>query len=248
MKEVMNYRLLQGTDLDGFMRKLLPILVPDDLPQGSIRLLLSQLTASYAQFSQGFQRNATDPFTKLVDDKDLGRDKRWSSLKNYIKSYITSDVDAEVVAADRLLAVIRKYGWTAERFSYTEESTAIVGLVAELNDKFQPEMTLLNASSHVSKLDLAQKAFEEAQNQQVEGNSIEEPTLTAFRKPMIDLLKMMFQSIDTELKMAPTDALKAISAKIDVLIVDAMAIARARITRRENQAEAEAKQAAVNAN
>jgi hypothetical protein len=248
MNEVMNYKLLLGTELDGFMRKLLPVLVPDDLPQGSIRLLVTQLTASYALFSQGFQHNAKDPFASLVEEKDLARDKRLSSFKNYIKSYITSDVDAEVAAAERVLAVIRRYGWQAESFNYTQESTAIVGLLDELGSKFQPEITLLKASGHSSKLDLAQKAFEEAQNQQVVGNAVVTPTLTAYRKPMVGLLKMLFQAIDTELRMAPTDALKAMSDKIDVLMANAMAIAKARGTRRENQTEEEEKTAQVPVN
>jgi hypothetical protein len=230
-----NYNLLTAKDLGDLVRQVLVAIDISTLPDGTLKTMLLKLTDTFGQYEKGYEFNPNDPFTVLLDAKDSLRDTRFRSMRLYIQSFEGSDNTAEDEAAQALLKVIERHGWSIDRLRYAEESVALTGLTNELTGKWMAQLTTLNAANHVAKVKAAQSEFEAVQKQRVDNNLVETPTMTAYRKPLIDLMKRVIQTLDNDIVATQSEALKAFYTKIDSLIGDTMAFIKTRETLRDKQ-------------
>jgi hypothetical protein len=231
--------MLTGSVLFAFARNCINLFDIANMPEGTLKVLVSRCIAALTNFGQGFERAGTDPNTEVLDEKDSRRDQFFMGLKNFVRAFTYHDDPAMVSAADRLMKVIARHGTNAANLSYSKETTAIAGLDRELNGKYTEEVTLLNANYWVSKLVTAQQEFEAAVKGQIEDGSVEVPTVTKFRPAMVNSLKMLFQSLEIEYEAHHDPTIEVYIEQVDELIGNTMAIAKAQETRRENQKEAE---------
>jgi hypothetical protein len=119
----------------------------------------TQLSAQDVLFEAAIVKERTNELTKKVERADKESDKAIASLFRSIKPFLTSDVAAEVDAAENLQTLFNLYKGLAQR-EYSAESNGIDNLVADLeNAKHAPQVTLLGITRFVTRLKAANAAF-----------------------------------------------------------------------------------------
>lgn len=121
----------------------IPATTLTDVP---VKNYLAGFTTRSATFDKAIMKIMTAEETKKLVVADHSRDLGEISLVKMVKVFLTSDVPAEVEAAQVLMSVLTKYKGVAD-FEYEKESNALDKLVAELESA--------TYSKHVAKLALA---------------------------------------------------------------------------------------------
>lgn len=232
MKNSLNYSFFTGSALYAFVRALLMIVDSSKLTDGLLKTLLVKLETVFASFSKGFERDANDPLTSEAAQKDLLRDQYYSGMKGYIRSFLKSPDTAKAAAAEKLVAVVRKYGWKAESYSYDMETTSITKCVEEMTTTYSAEVALLGLSDMwITPLSQAQAAFETIQNQRVENGAVDVPTISMYRTPLRKALATFVETLATFAENSDDATLQGYVAAIDELIGRTMATLKASANR-----------------
>lgn len=235
MKNKVNYQLLSGGQLHAYATNLIALYTPDKTTEPLMLRLVAKATTTAASFLKGFEYDAKDPLTVKTVDTDLLRDKFWNGFKNYIKSFVNHPDTAKATAAAKIEAVIKRYGWSANRFGYDEESTAIVGLLSELGDKFAAEVALLEVQTMwLTPLAQTQKAFEALITQRVQNGAVEMPSQRQYRKPLIEALNRLIRTTETLADDSQDAPLLQLLEEIDGLNERTMQAHKAEATRNQN--------------
>jgi hypothetical protein len=235
MKNKVNYQLLSGGQLHAYATNLIALYTPEKTTEPLLQRLIAKATTTAADFLKGFEYDAKDPLTVETADTDLLRDKYWNGFKNYIKSYASHPDKAKATAATKIEAVIKRYGWSANRFSYDEESTAIVGLLSELGEKFAAEVALLEVQTMwLTPLAQTQKAFESLITRRVQNGAVEMPSQRQYRKPLIEALNRLIRTTETLADDSQDAPLLQLLEEIDELNERTMQAHKAEATRNKN--------------
>lgn len=235
MKNQLNFSMLTGSQLNTFVRSLLALFNLPALADGVIKTLVGKLTDTLSLFAKGFDRDSKDPYTKAVDEKDTLRDKYFNGLKNYVKSFLSSDNDDEVVAANKLIGVMIKHGWSAASLSNSNETSALTSLLSELDNNCNAETTLLNATLHIERIRTAQAEFEETVKARIENGSTELPSITKYRPALIDAVKKLINALESDYEATNDANIGSTIGKIDELILKTTSTVKASKTRSDNQ-------------
>jgi hypothetical protein len=232
MQNSLNYSFFTGSELYAFARALLKIVDSSKLTDGLLKTLLVKLETVFASFSKGFERDANDPLTSEAAQKDALRDQYYSGMKGYVRSFLKSPDETKAAAAEKLVAVIRKYGWKAESYSYDTETTAITKCVEEMTTSYSDEVALLGLPDMwLAPLSEAQAAFEAVQSQRVENGAVDVPTISRYRTPLRKALATFIETLDTFAENSDDTTLQGYAAAIDELIGRTMATLKASASR-----------------
>ena len=238
MKNKINFSLFTGSGLYALVRALLKIVDSMKLTDGVLKTLLVKVETIFNSFSKGFERDSNDPQTEDAVRLDATRDQYFGGMKGYIRSFVKSPDASKAAAAKKLVAVIRKYGWTAESYSYDEETTAITKCVEEMTSVYTAEVNELNLlDSWINPLKQTQEAFEMVQNQRIENGAVDVPTVTKFRKPLIVALRKFIETLETFAENTDDASLKGYVAAIDELTGRTMASLKAVDSRSDNNSD-----------
>ena len=239
MKNTLNYNYFTGTLLYAFIRSLLKIVDSSKLTDGLLKTLITKVETAFANFSKGLEYDAKDPLSGEAAQKDATRDAYYCGMKNYIKSFLNSPVTAKAETAEKLVAVIRKYGWSAERLNYEDETTAIVKCIDDLTGNYAAEIAELGLQDlWLTPLTEAQEAFETIQNQRIANGATELASMSQYRTPMVKALRTFLGSIETYAENTDDATILAYEAEIDELIGQTMAKLKAASNRNDNDSDA----------
>lgn len=110
-------------------------------------------------FDKAINRIQKDVNTQQVQENDQARDNALSSLFKAIRVAFTSDIAAELDAAQRLSIVIDAYS-NISRLNYEAETKKIDSLVAELEGgTYAASVAALNLQRYVTRIKTANTAF-----------------------------------------------------------------------------------------
>ena len=228
MKNKINFRYFSGAELYAFVRALLKIVDSIKLVEGIPHSLAVKLEAVFQNFSKGLEYSATDPLTKQAVEKDELRDQCYSGMKNYIRSFLRNTNPGMRSAAQSLEAVIRKYGWSAETYSYDEETTAISKCVEEIGSMYATEATMLNLTDlWLNPLIEAQTDFDAIQKQRIQNGAVDVPTMTRYRVPLRKAVRKLVETLDTFAENSADETIQGYVNEIDELIGRTMATLKA---------------------
>jgi hypothetical protein len=235
MKNKLNFSYFTGNSLFAFVRALLKIIDSSKFPDGLLKALLVKVESIYAYFSKGVEYDSKDPLTISAIEKDTLRDKYYNGMKNFIKSFLNSPDQQKALAAEKLVAVIKKYGWDAARYSFDKETTAITKCIEDMITNHPREVTALALmESWITPLTEAQEAFEMVQLQRVENGATDVPTVSQYRTPLRKAVRILIETLDTTASNSNDETIKGYAEQVDELIGRTMATLKSSASRSDN--------------
>jgi len=124
-----------------------------------VKNYLAGFTTRSATFDKAIMKIMSTEETKKLVVADHVRDLGKISLVKMVKVFLTSDVPAEVDAAQVLMSVLTKYKDVAD-FEYEKESNALDKLVAELESAtYSKHVTTLALARYVTRIKTSNAAF-----------------------------------------------------------------------------------------
>lgn len=124
-----------------------------------VQTYIQGLTQRSQGYDMAINRIQKDVNTHLVEDIDIERDNAVSSLFKAIRVGLTSDLPAEISAAQCLSIVADAYRGIV-RLNYEAETKKIETMVAELESKlYATSVAALNLQRYVTRIKTANNAF-----------------------------------------------------------------------------------------
>jgi Family of unknown function (DUF6261) len=181
------------------------------------------------------ERETKNPVTKLQAVKDGVRNDAFIAFRTSNESASARHKEGWSDAANTLLSVIRKHGWSAQLLGYKAKSAAINNMISEIRTKYTTELALIGTAETLDELEAAELDFEATAKQFVDvAAATNEPTVMETRPELIVSLRAMLQFIGLQQIAAPSDDLTALINELNALIVSSLSSLKASDTRAQN--------------
>lgn len=218
---------------------ILTILQPVTTEESFLQKLHDTLLQDIKELQSVLGRERGSETTQQLLEKDEFRDSNYVAFRDYVKA-CTKRPQAEVAqAAELIIAIIRKQGWTLYALSYPQESAALRMLFDDLST---PEATAaiqtIGAETWLNDLKNAQAAFDEMYQTKISTAQAEDfPLLRDAKTKLGRDLAALLESVRILTAMGNEDVFGPVVSKINEVIRDIMTTVRARKTREKNESE-----------
>jgi hypothetical protein len=194
---------------------------------------------------RGLGRTFNSEFTSQLLDSDELRDNAFVGLRDYIRSFCNSGDTVKDKAGAYLSEIVSSVGNSIHRMPYATETTKLDVLFEDLDTPAAREaLATIMATDWLERLKARQEDFESIYQSKIEADAgIDFPLLKNSKETITFYLKGLLSYIETNSKNEPA-LFGSTEEKIDSIITDAVSLARARGTRKEN-ADKEPDKAAV---
>jgi len=155
-------------------------------------------------------------------------------FRTYVEAASYRTIPEWNTAADKILEVIRRHGWTAYGFGYKAETAAITNIISEIRNKCVSELDLIGANEWLSELEASQQDFDTVAHQSITDLPTGEPTIWEIRPQLTNSLKSLFSMISLLNFGTPNEELASLETALNELIIGSMATVKATGTRAEN--------------
>ena len=187
-------------------------------------------------FQSALERESKNPFIKNQSEKDKIRVDAFLAFRNFSESGTTRRKAGVSVAAEAIVAVIRKHARTVQSLGLKAKTAAITNIISEIKTKYAAELTLIGGDELLDELTVSQSEFESAVQKVIESASaINEPTVAEARPETVAALKALFQIISLQEIAAPSADLTALIASLNELVTTSLSTVKASDTRAENK-------------
>ena len=237
-----NFSLFPSDELFTFTKRTLTIVEPNLEHTPGLVPFFAKTSQTFALYQSALEREKKNPFTLLLSGKDGKRDTRFLGFRTYVEAASYRDIPEWNAAAEKILEVIRRHGWTAYGFGYKAETAAITNIISEIRNKFAEELALIGATDWLNELDEAQIDFDAATHQSVIEAPTGEPTIWEARPILTNSLRSLFSMISLQNSGTPSEELTILEAALNELIVRSLATVKAANTRVENKKKDDLKQ------
>ena len=227
--------ILSSTELNTFVNRLVGI-SNEALADNPYVVTLGTLIAkSNADLSVSLGKTLGSEYTSKLLIQDQDRDHAFIGFRDFVSSF-THDKNVEKKGAAIILAsIIENVGNTIYMLGYAVESSKMNSLITNLRTpQAQQAIETIGAGDWFEQLTTSQETFEKLHQTKVEADSeINYLTIKDSRTIISRYLQALLIYIGTN---SDLDGAKyePVKEKINVLITDAVAIARGRITHVEN--------------
>lgn len=181
-------------------------------------------------------RTFTSEFTMLLYNMDDARDHAFIGFREFADAFTHSAIPEKKVAANTLAAIFENVGNTIHLLGYAVETTKIKTLITNLSTPVaQVAIGTIGATEWLEQLITSQEEFESVYMGKVEAIPIVNvPLIKDSRAFIAKYLGSLLNYIGTnsDFDNANYDPVKA---RINEIVTEAVAIARARNTRKENK-------------
>jgi hypothetical protein len=229
------FSLLSADEVHTSAGRINQVVLDSGVADPYIEQVRPPLHKSMQALSTAIGSSRASVFTRRLADGDGQRDARFVGFRDYSQAFIYHPDPEKSAAASLLVRLIQNRDWSLHRLGYAVETSQLNGL---LNDLQSPEarasIKTIGAETWVTDLEEAQKAFEKLYQEKIDAESKEDyPLISEARKKVIRYLEGLLIYIDMMAELKP-ETYEPIAVKIDEVIVDVVAVARARRTRKEN--------------
>ncbi len=109
-------------------------------------------------------KNTKNPHTNLVDERDELRDRAIDSMKYYLLHCINEPEANVVAAAQRIINVLKTFGWSMQDESNAEQTKRERSFIAEIesNSALLEDITTIKSTAIFDRVKSTQSDFEEA--------------------------------------------------------------------------------------
>ena len=184
---------------------------------------------------RGLGRTFNSEFTSQLLDSDEERDNAFVGLRDYIRSFCNSGDTVKDKAGVYLSEIVSSVGNSIHRMPYATETTKLDVLFEDLSTPAAGEaLATIMATERLERLKEKQQNFEKVYQSKVAAEAgIDFPLIKNSKETITFYLKGLLSYIETNSKSEPAQ-FSSIEEKINGIITDAVALARARGTRKEN--------------
>ena len=223
--------LLSYQELLNLSERLIPVCEPVE----GLSPLLDAVKTDLNMFRNIQDKSRSSKFTALLQELDAKRDNLFMAFKYYVSAWQRrSDLAEQSAAAQRLMDLIIKRGSTLYATGYSNESAQLSSLFQDLsNPATAANLAVIQAETWLTALKTAQTGFETAYQEKITAES--DADMTGLKDGFRNLfasLQTMLQFVDI-LARSENDTVRIAVRKINEIIEDVMAIARARQTRED---------------
>lgn len=234
-----NYSLFPGDELLTFARRSIAAVDAKKLQLPSVVPYLNGATTKCNMFQRALERESKNPVTKLQAAKAEVCNDAFIAFRTYCESASARRKEGWSNAANTLLSLIRKHGWSAQHLGYKAKSGVLNNIVSEIRTKYPAELALIDAGELLDELEAAELDFEATAKQFVDvAAATNEPTVMETRPELIVALRAMLQFIGLQQIATPGDDLTALINALNELITTSLSTVRASDTRAENSKKA----------
>jgi hypothetical protein len=236
-----NYSLFPGGELLTFARRSIAAAEAKKLQLPSLIPYLNNANAKCDAFQGAQERESKNPVTKQQAVKDGVRNDAFIAFRTHGESASARRKEGWSAAAESLLSVIRKHGWSAQLLGYKAKTGVLNTIISEIRTKYSAEVAFIGADELLDELEAAELDFEATANRFVEvAAAANVPTVMETRPELIVAIRAMLQFIGLQQIAAPSDDLTALIATLNELIVSSLSTVRASDTRAENNKKKDA--------
>lgn len=213
------------------LRPLVPALVP----------FLDRATRSKANFQVALERESKNPMTPVVAARDQECDAAFLAFRTYTEACSLRKAEGWKEAAEKIMELIRSYGWTVYGLGYKAQAAAETSLISELKSKCAAGMDTIGATTPwFVEFEAAKIALDTALQQSITEAPKGLPTIVDTRPALINELKALFSMISLlNSNDDASDELKRVVALLNELITTSLATVKASGTRAANAKKAE---------
>lgn len=235
MITTVNYSLFPGDELLTFGMRAINAVDAKKLQLPSVVPYFNNTSVKCNAFKSALERESKNPVVKVQAAKSKVCDDTFIAFRKYSESASARRKEGWSAAAEALLSVIRKHGWSAQHLGYKAKSGVLNNIISEIRTKYPAELALIAAGELLDELNDALVDFEATAKQAVDvAASNNEPTVAETRPELIVALRSMFQFIGLQQIAAPGDDLTALINTLNELITTSLSTLKASDTRAEN--------------
>jgi hypothetical protein len=240
MIESVNYSLFPSGELMTFAIRTITALEDEKLKFPSVVPYLNNVSEKCEKFKYALERESKNPVTKQEAIKNEVCNDAFLAFRTYCEYAAFRRKEGWKEAANLLVSIIRKHGWSAQHMGYKAKSGILNNIVSEIRTKHPAQLTLINANELLNELEAAMDDFEATAIQFIEvaATSIE-PTVMETRPELIVAQRTLLQFIGLQQIIAPSDDLTALINMLNELVVSSLSTLKASNTRAENNKKKE---------
>lgn len=192
-------------------------------------------------------RVKSSDFTDLLAERDSARDDAFVALRDFAKAQSKRANAAVAEAGATIYGLFKLRGLSLYRKGYTEQTAGLNLLFDDLaTGEAQSALTTINGGDWLADLQAAQAAFEDAINEKVDAESREDyplvrnaqVKLSGHLETLLAIVELLAEIAHEEGTAASQAAIDGAIGQINEIITGAMAVARARRSRNENDTPA----------
>jgi hypothetical protein len=200
----------------------------------------ARLNTELSNYESAINRLKKNPLTMAKEEDDNTRDSRFLGFRCIAEAFTYHWDEEKKDAANELIEIIRRHGWSLHNEGYTVESATMNSLIQEL--KKEP------ASGYIEKTETqewlqqlinAQSAFEKTSQESEKLDAQEKPLITSGKKALYKDLMATLNFIESQAEFNPSDDLSLLINNINQVIINITTSAKARNTRKQTDTATE---------
>ncbi len=197
--------------------------------------LCSNIDTGNRDLAKGLGKSLNSNFTPLLLLQDQARDNAFIGFRDYASSYSHSSDNVMAIAGLNLTAIIETTGNSIHSMGYAVETAKLNTLIANFGTPAAlRDMETIGATKWYNELKTSQDAFETIYKTKIDTESaIDLPLIKESRGRITKFLRALLNYIEISGEM-DSKIFGPINDKIDEIIIEITAIARARQTRKGN--------------
>jgi hypothetical protein len=201
-----------------------------------VKSLCQQITDGNKGMEKAMGKALRSGYTSQLFDSDKARDDASLGFKSFVHTYTFSVDSTKRAAALSLEDIIKAVGTNIHRLGYVDQTAKMNSLIDKLGTaEAQQNITAINAMEWYNQIVTTQKNFEAVYQTKANADSeIDMPLLKDSKKKITQALVPLLSYIESNAMLNPT-VFKPVEEKLNQLITEIVAIARARITRAANE-------------
>ena len=188
-------------------------------------------------------RKTSSDFTDPLKDSDNLRDAAFSTLRDFIGSWVKNPIATadQKAAAARLLEIFSRHGNSLHSLGYNRQTGKMVKLITDLQSPASAaDLAALSLTPIFTKMVQAQTDFENLMGDKAAAEGGQTlPTIAEHRPRLERNLNLMLSNLATWLELDPNPALTEAAGRIDEVIVQIATPALARRTKAKADAPAD---------
>jgi len=232
----LNYSIISHKALQVMAANLVRLIEAGDPEALGILIFFNKLKQSLSAYDGSLTKDRGSSYTELLFKKDFLRDEGFLALRFYLEACSHSAKEGWAAAANDLLAIFRKYGWSLHLEGYQNETASLSGLIKELSEADNvAKLTLLLATGWFDELKLVAIDFVDLYQESLNEGDDGVLTIADSRKTLTADVRALFSMLEFMHGAANNRALNALVIGVETLVNETMATARAAETRKQNK-------------
>jgi len=233
------FRYLSQDVVYNVTRRFLELLKAANSETLVLTAVITPLETVFLDFESAYKKERKSEYTAKLAAADEVRDRAYLALRHYLVACSYASLEGYPAAADTLLSIFKRLGWSMQLAGYQTESSRLGNLIAELQtDENAALLTTVEATAWLERLMTAADAFEAIYQQKLTAEAADTTTSAyRLRKVLQNQIEMSLSWLEVQQQFNKSDELSILIGQVNELIANTMATARANATRKSSVEE-----------